>query len=385
MRRIMLLTVLLLCVLTMFTGCWNRREIENLAFVMGAGIDLSEKKGMYKLTVQVAKPEVGSKMSGASNEKSYTLYAGEGRTFFEAVRNITHRSKSKLFWSHNLVLIIGEQAARQGILPLMDFGLRDAELRRTFWILISHGSAEKIFRTEPEVGRSPAMEINDMIKTVSRGTSTSKMNNINDLMQMLSISQMSATTGTITAVEAEGKRVAYISGSAAFRGDRLNTFLSSNETRGLLWVLGEVKSTLIIIDSPITGKKMTIEVMKAGRDIKTSVKNGQPQAEVTISLEGNLAEQFDDQSYLRPNLFQQLEAEIDKTIKKEVIETIKLSQRRNIDICGFSRQLHIQNKNDWHQIQKQWDKLYPEMPIIVRVKSSIRRPGVIVTKIQNKD
>jgi spore germination protein KC len=93
---LVILTILLL----LLGGCWNRREVESLAFVMAAGIDKAAEGGKVQVTVQIARPAAlvsGGQGSGAM-ERAFWLVSSTGYTPFDAVRNFSMQSSRRLFW-----------------------------------------------------------------------------------------------------------------------------------------------------------------------------------------------------------------------------------------------------------------------------------------------
>ena len=61
---------------------------------------------------------------------------GEGYTIFQAVRDMALKVPRRLYWAHCTAVIVGEQAARSGLTAILDFGDRDAELKRYIsWLL----------------------------------------------------------------------------------------------------------------------------------------------------------------------------------------------------------------------------------------------------------
>ena len=57
-------------IVCLLTGCWDREELEDKAYVIGLGIDPSKHKGKIKVTMLLANPEVGSMQGGGgSTEK----------------------------------------------------------------------------------------------------------------------------------------------------------------------------------------------------------------------------------------------------------------------------------------------------------------------------
>lgn len=63
----LLLFFLMLCLLS---GCWDREELEDKAYVIGLGLDRSKDKDKIKITMLLANPEVGSMQGGGVNRET---------------------------------------------------------------------------------------------------------------------------------------------------------------------------------------------------------------------------------------------------------------------------------------------------------------------------
>ena len=63
--------LLLFVIVCLLTGCWDREELEDKAYVIGLGLDRSKQEGKIKVTMLIANPEVGSMQGGGgSTEKA---------------------------------------------------------------------------------------------------------------------------------------------------------------------------------------------------------------------------------------------------------------------------------------------------------------------------
>ena len=59
----------------LLSGCWDRKELEDRAYVIGLGLDQSKTEGKIKVTMLIANPEVGSMQGGGgSSEKPKKLF-----------------------------------------------------------------------------------------------------------------------------------------------------------------------------------------------------------------------------------------------------------------------------------------------------------------------
>src|SRR5690606_17351958 len=112
----------LVLVFLVFTGgCWDRRELENLAVVVGIGINLAPEGEGYEVSSQIVRAaqiqSPGGSGSGDEELRPFWILRSRGPTVFEAIRNATLQSSRRLFLSHNQVLVINEAVAREGLMP----------------------------------------------------------------------------------------------------------------------------------------------------------------------------------------------------------------------------------------------------------------------------
>ena len=63
-RKTVCKSLLLMVVVCLLTGCWDRKEMEDKAYVIGLGLDRSKDKGKIKVSMLIANPEVGSIAGG---------------------------------------------------------------------------------------------------------------------------------------------------------------------------------------------------------------------------------------------------------------------------------------------------------------------------------
>lgn len=135
-----LLTVWLILSLIL-TGCWNSRELNDLAIVSGIGIDLTANNGEFRVTFQVVNPSASSTSMGSGNGMpAVTVISASDRTVFGALRKASKRATRQLFFAHSQLVVVGESLARSGIEGLFDIFERSHELRLNSPVLISRNS-----------------------------------------------------------------------------------------------------------------------------------------------------------------------------------------------------------------------------------------------------
>src|SRR4051812_36383026 len=77
--------LLLLVIASTLTGCWDREELEDKAYVIGLGLDHSKQDGKIKVTMLLANPEVGTMQGGGgSTEKPREIVSFDANDFIAA-------------------------------------------------------------------------------------------------------------------------------------------------------------------------------------------------------------------------------------------------------------------------------------------------------------
>ncbi|MEW8972426.1 MAG: Ger(x)C family spore germination protein, partial [Mesobacillus sp.] len=167
------------------TGCWDKKELDQKAYVIGIGLDTHEKEGKITVTYLIANPEVGSQQSGGGTpetpEEVISLVADD----FISSRNTANTVISKEI-SYDLlsVIIVSEELARKpDFIRVIYSAAKDREIKRNTDLLITKESAETfilnnkpLLETRPhkffefmigrgkETGMIPNTDLNDFFK-----------------------------------------------------------------------------------------------------------------------------------------------------------------------------------------------------------------------------
>lgn len=379
-NRIGFLLKVIICLLLILntTGCWSRREMNTLAIVMGLGFDKPEESGNVQITAQIAKPGGlnTSPKGGGNNEKGYWNIKSTGDTIFSAVRGFTHESSRRLFFPHNQVLIFSHDLAEEGVQKYIDFFVRDHETRLKVWILVSKGTAEEVLDVKSELENTPAMNIADLIE-IQTATSQTSVVKLEDFLTRL----MSKTTAPIAPiVEVSGKgeeRTVRVSGTAVFKKDKLVGQLDETETRGLLWVINEVKSGIIEVDCPRSDGKASLEIIRASSKITPEIEDNKILMKMNIKEEGNLGDQSCSENLVLPTGVASLEKEKAAAIQSEVLAALKKAQELNTDIFDFGEAIHQKYPEEWKDLESRWDEVFPNIEVEINVEAKLRLAGKI--------
>lgn len=371
--------ILALCIILLFnvSGCWNRRELNTLAIVMGLGIDKAQEPNRIQLTAQVAKPnELKSTSSGGSNSGGQAFWniQNSGDTLFSTLRDFTHESNRKLYFPHIQVLVFGRDFAEDGVKEELDFFTRDHETRLNIRLVISEDKASEVLNIESELDKIPAMNISKLIEAQEANSQTNT-NLLNDFIADL-ISKKTAPTAPLVEIVGKGdKKSLQVKGTAVFNKDKLIGELDKYETRGLLWVTDEVKSGIIDVECPGGSGKVSLEILKSKTKVYAEIVDDKVHMKVDIREKSALGGQYCSDDLGTKKSFEILERLQAIAIQDEVLAAVKKAQELNADIFGFGEVVHKQHRHEWENMKDQWDKIFPSIVVEVWVDASIERSG----------
>ena len=371
-----------ICILLIIilTGCWNRRELDTLGIVMGIGVDKPQEPGKIKLTAQVVKPgEIKSSKKeggGGSGSDAYLNIEDTGDTVFSTLRDMTNLSSRKLFFPHNQVLIIGRSIAEEGVRKYVDFFTRDPETRNNVWVLVAQETAGEVLDVGAQLEKIPASNISKIVEGEAAATSQTLAVRLSDFLERL-MSKTTAPVAPIIRVSGEGdKKIAAITGTAVFKDDKLVGKLDKSEGRGLLWILGKVKSGIINVEGP-QNDKVSLEIIHAQSKLAPEIKGSEITMKIAVSEEGNIGEEMGTEDLSMLSEIEILEQRKTEVIRNEIMAAVKKAQELNADIFGLGDAVHKKYPKQWKSMESNWDEIFPNIKVEVKIEAKLRLMGRI--------
>ncbi|MWC31296.1 Ger(x)C family spore germination protein [Paenibacillus sp. MMS18-CY102] len=391
MRRAKLL--LLLVSIGLLSGCWDVREMPQLAIVSSMGIDKSPAGNQYRVSFQVINPsEISAGITEGTGGRTtpITVYAGSGDTLFEAIRESSDLMPRQLFFSHTRIIVIGEQLAREGIEDIFDMFERFSETRLTSRVLIARGSsAEAVLSTLTPIERIPSNSINGKLKFTSKLLSENMEIQIDDVIRALS---STATEPVLNGVRLVGdinqgnkKRNvestipivrSRISGIAMFKSGKLVRWLDGTDARGVVRIQNKMKSSVDMLPCMAEKNAIAIELLRANTKVKAAFHNGKPSFHISVKQEGSLNEVKCSINLQKPEEITKLESQWSELVKQEIKGAFSAAQKEKSDIFGLGETFNRQHPSQWKKINKEWSSLFAESEVNVTVDSFIRHSGM---------
>ncbi|AET65789.1 germination protein, Ger(X)C family [Desulfosporosinus orientis DSM 765] len=374
--------------LLFFTGCWGKREVEDLAPLLGVGFDLGEKPGTFLITNQYAQPKK-EKGGVQINDRTLSVEASSARQAFEKMSKILNQTP---FMGSLKVIVIGEDAAKAGgFNDILDFDQRFAEFRRSMYLVLAKGKAQDLLNLKLGSEVLPALYIKDLIEG---GDELSAFPTVR-LGHYLTILGTKSTAPILPVVESvkPGEGAEYeakekgkaeeirIQGAGVLKEDRLVDFLTDEETKGYMWLENDVVNrsidTMSLAEDSV---KFGGQVLKSKTKYKVEMNSGKAelhyQIKTSIAIDEvlGLTKQLSGPEWIE--LVKEAEKSFAKVIKKECETSIKKERELGLDYLGIGRHIEQKNPRYWKTIKDQWNAEIADFPVSIEVETIVHHSGM---------
>ncbi|MEK4079905.1 Ger(x)C family spore germination protein [Solibacillus sp. FSL K6-1126] len=394
LKKYMIILIILNFILT---GCWDKRELNELAITLALGIDKVEGEDEYEVTAQVVVPSAVSMKDGTGGA-TVTLFTENGETVYEALRRMTKVSPRKIYPGHLQMLIIGEELAKEGIGESLDLLARDWELRPDFYVVVAKDvTAREILNVTTDLESIPASKMFAGLKVSEKAWAGTTGVTLDELIvnlisdgkeavltgiQLTGNKQIGSTQQNIESIS-KPAQIQY-DNLAVFKEDRLMGWLTEQDSRGYSGITNTVKSTVTSISCPNEGKS-TIEVTNFHSKVEGNIVHGKPEVNIHTKAEGKVGEVRCKIDLKNPETIQELEKNYEKEATRIINETIDVLQEEyQSDIFGFGEAIHRANPEEWNKIKENWDEEFSDLTVNVKVDMKIRLTGTVNSSFLEK-
>ena len=378
--------LMLLLPIFLFTGCFNYRELNEIAIASAIGLDKTGDG--YVVTIQVMNTKKSSE-TGTSNEQlKFITFTTSGVTLQDAIRKSILDSSRRIYPNHVQTLIIGEDLAKNGISDVLDMFFRGVEFRKQTPVLIAKNStAEEVLNVVTPLESLNSKNIRDGLSVDSKYLGIGDNISFEDLVGTFldSNKEIILPSVSINGTKSDGEKIENIetadpsvrlieSSLAVFKGDHLIGFLDNKQSIDLNFVLNKINNTILTYECG-DNKYLSSEIMSN----KTSVEFLESPLKAHIKINGILSinEITCDMDLEDPVVIDEIEADLEEELKNDVYNTIKyIIEEYNSDVFGFRDFLYKNKTKYYKEIKDDWyDSIFPNMDIDVDVNFNLTGKG----------
>lgn len=374
MNKFILLFIIMFLTAILLTGCWNYVEVDQLSLVAGMAVDKDSSGKGYEITAEI--------IDVSSSDKKATfnslLINSKGESVFDCISNMINVSAKRLYWPHATTVIVSKDVAKEGILPVLDWIVRDSEPRLTIYILIAEtDSAKDILSLQSLSTEIRSYEIEIMIMSNKR---LSKIPDIKtyELVNELSTEGIYPVIPTVNETLNEGKKTMELSGGAILNRDTLAGFLGLEDIKYYLFVRNQIRGGLlpIALEGNDSQPNVTLEIFHNKTKVTPILSNGELSINVKIKTEVGVAELDTNINVLDESNVEKIKASAEKSLENGISQLIKKIQEDfGLDIFGFGNKVKEKMPELWKDIGANWDEIFKELKVNVEADIHIRGSG----------
>ncbi|AOZ92160.1 Ger(x)C family spore germination protein [Paenibacillus crassostreae] len=386
MKRKGLLLCILLILTILISGCWSRRELNNLAIGVGLAIDKSGDK--YKVSIQVVEPNAVSGKQG-DGTAPVTMYQASGDSILQTLRRMTTVSPRRIYLAHLRMFVIGESLAREGISEVLDFLSREPEIRSDFFVVVSKkAQAEDTLKILTNLEKIPSVRLFSTLETSAKYWAPSTTVTLDKLIsELVSEGKHPVLTGLKIIGNLEQgqtkKNVETVmspadllySGLAVFKNDKLIGWLNDEEGKAYNYITNNISATVGVTPCP-EGGTVSLSIINSDTKVTGIIHNERPQINIEVLIEGNVGEAQCQIDLSDPEVIKGLEKRTNQITEEFIEKTInQVQQEFKVDIFGFGEVIRRSHPQEWKELKENWDQKFVNIPVNVKVKTNIHHLG----------
>ncbi|WP_458407047.1 Ger(x)C family spore germination protein [Anaerotignum sp.] len=332
------------------TGCWDKKDPEDRAFIMTLGVDDSAKGCSF--TFAPANTGGGEAQT----------YSAESETLAGAVAKIDGQMSRKTDLGQLKTVILSGDFLEDS--RKLDSFLQELERSQTVsekvMLLATEEKAADCVDAVMAADSKTGTFLWDFYKNTAREVAVTKGI---DLDTFLTERAEQNGNGVLPRITAKEKKLE-LGGGIAIARDKVYP-LDNEEERGYLFLLGEAEGALL--EGEYQGETIPLEIGKSDVKYDFSVEDMDIVCSVTLPMEGTL--QGGEGTFLSAEKRAEMETVFEEVIKTEIEHTLKIARRAKTDLFGILPRMYQQEPTLTEGISREalWQslqfKVQPELEL----------------------
>lgn len=314
-----------------------------------------------------------------------------GQTIMDALRNLRSIAGYRLTFHHARLIIIGEDLARKGVSPVLDFAMRTREMRINSRLLVCQGSAKDFLHITPEVSENLQEKLEGLLNNANNWSKTQSIQVFRFVQNLLDPGIQPVATRLIKLSPEPGnptpiidgevkptKEVAIAEGLAVFNDDQLVDWLSGTETIGYNFMTGE-HGTMILVFPWRSGKAaLEVKMNSCAKDVSFS--QGVPTIKTTIFVSMDLVE-YTGYVDFPPDVVEELRNMACHQLSKLMEATVEKARSMGVDFLGFGGLVSRKQPEQWAKLNTKWREIFPQVQVTFDIRADMIMPGIWIEPI----
>lgn len=351
MKKILIIILtLLLC-----TGCFDYKEINDLAIINAIGVDYENDE--YVITLEILNDQIDK---DSSKITSYTK-VGHGKNLTSAIENAADKLSKQLIFNHIKLMILSKSIIEEKFENIIDLFLRNTYFRENFYVIsATKNKPETLLNHTTNEAPIASTAITDTLESIRYSSNTNVLKKFDEMVEEVITYGIDTCFSNITLKDNEF----IVDGMSIFNNYSFKSNLSNEY----------VKIYNLLTDN---FDRPTYTINYDNLSFTTAINNGKINAEInngSINVTGNLMGRIIDNdpkyNIRDPKNLERIDNDFTNLLNKKIPEFIKVLQDNNSDILGITRNYYKKTRT---KDKDYWLKL----DIKSNIKFNINKKGLI--------
>ena len=351
MKKILIIILtLLLC-----TGCFDYKEINDLAIINAIGVDYENDE--YVITLEILNDQIDK---DSSKITSYTK-VGYGKNLTSAIENAADKLSKQLIFNHIKLMILSKSIIEEKFENIIDLFLRNTYFRENFYVIsATKNKPETLLNHTTNEAPIASTAITDTLESIRYSSNTNVLKKFDEMVEEVITYGIDTCFSNITLKDNEF----IVDGMSIFNNYSYKSNLSNEY----------VKIYNLLTDN---FDRPTYTINYDNLSFTTAISNGKINTEIksgTINVTGNLMGRIIDNdpkfNIRDPKNLERIDNDFTNLLNKKISEFIKVLQDNNSDILGITRNYYKKTRT---KDKDYWLKL----DIKSNIKFNINKKGLI--------
>ncbi|GIO83945.1 germination protein BC [Paenibacillus faecis] len=380
-KRSMRRCCLLIAAMALINGCWSSKEIEDLSMYAGLALDVGDptpleqelerkgatydKKNQISATIQIVPAHSSSSNQGDSSTKGkvpeFLNTTETGDSLFEIMRTYSTRRERAVIGHHLKTIVVSNRLLqKRGIDSIMDFVLRDNDIRPSCVVFVTEGRALDTFAKNAS-GTVPAQQLRDFLRNRFRTNRIMEGVNLTRLDALMRTRQSFVLQNVVAA-----KGELELSGAGVIKGasGKWIGSLSQTDVESISWIRGDGGGGAIKTYD-WRGEPIVYEIESMKSKQKAKITGDDISFHVEIKSEGRFIENWDiREDPSKSKYMEKAEQLFEERLNVMLREFMrKIQTQYKVEVAGFGESLRIQSPKTWKKVKDRWDEVFSEVPV----------------------
>ncbi len=401
----------------LLTGCYSKKELDNLAYVIAIGADVGSGDEL-NITYQIAVPLKISSESGKTGEENYITHTVRANSLYTGNSKVNSLTSKEVNLSHVKLIVYSEELAKQDLSGHINSLISNVSIRPKTTVALCKGTAQEFLeRITPNLEASPARYY-ELLFESQKYTDDTIASELLDFYSNASALDQATTLIVLSNQKENDENSSKTKNEENFQEDDKSLDLSLEDTEdtndnnksetkflGIAAFNGgkmvgtipeELVASHLILSSALKEGNITVEDVEEKDKLvsiklrqekpckfKVNMDNATPEIEITINILAKLQSSNSTTDYLTKKNKNLLKKEVEIKLEKQLTEYIKTTQELNSDIAGIGK--HVKKEYlTWQEFEKlNWNNNYKNAKIKLKIDVDLNVSRVIAHTIPN--